>query len=873
VIFSSPLILLALLALPVLWWLLRATPPAPRAQNFPAVRLLAALRPREETPARTPWWLLALRLAAASLIIFGLAGPILGGGGTQISGSGPVLVVVDNGWASGPDWSARLAAAQAVLDQAERRNTPVALLATAAGLSAPRATPFMPASVLRPELSALAVLPWSTDRRGAAQVVGGLARGPSVYIADGVAGGDDGAFAAALAARGPVSELRGPLPARLLSVQATPAALTAVLTQTPMPTPRQEEVLAETGDGRVLARTEIDVAAGAASASAGVKLPTELRNQLSALRLAQAPGAGSVALLDEAARRRPVGLLTAASADTPLLGTNFYVERALAPFAEVRHGDAATLLGRPLSVLVTADRSLTGPDADRIDAWVRQGGFLIRFAGPEMGTAQDALLPEKLLEGDRQLGGAMSWSQPEHLAAFPPGPFAGLTVPQEVIVNRQVLAEPTAALPGDSWAMLTDGTPLVTAAHHGAGEIVLFHVTANADWSNLPLSGLFVDMLNRLVQRAAGVAVAGEARPLPPAQALDGAGVLGPPPPGARALAPGELASALVSPRHPPGFYGLEQDRHAFNLGGRIALAAAAAVPGAMQMSLAAAPRTVRLGPSLIAAALALLCIDLLLTLRLRGLLRPAVVALLLFFAPAARAASAESAALSTHLAYVVTGDASIDSTSKAGLSGLSDYVNDHTAAVLASPTGVVPGRDELTFYPLLYWPVTADAPADPKFTAALNDYTRHGGIVLIDTRGGGADGAFAPGTDAALKRVAAGLDVPRLAPLTNAHVLARAFYLLSDFPGRYEGATVWVQADQDRSNDSVSPVIIGANDWAAAWATDDDGRPLFATIPGGPRQRLLAWRFGVNLVMYALTGNYKGDQVHVPAILQRLGQ
>jgi hypothetical protein len=228
---------------------------------------------------------------------------------------------------------------------------------------------------------------------------------------------------------------------------------------------------------------------------------------------------------------------------------------------------------------------------------------------------------------------------------------------------------------------------------------------------------------------------------------------------------------------------------------------------------------------------------------------------------------------LSTHLAYIVTGDEAVDATSKAGLSGLSDYVNDHTAAVLASPAGVVPGRDELTFYPLLYWPVTAGASADAKFTAALNDYTRHGGIVLIDTRGGGADGAFAPGTDAALKRVAAGLDVPRLAPLTNAHVLARAFYLLSEFPGRYEGATVWVQADQDRSNDSVSPVIIGANDWAAAWATDDDGRPLFATIPGGPRQRLLAWRFGVNLVMYALTGNYKGDQVHVPAILQRLGQ
>ncbi len=114
---------------------------------------------------------------------------------------------------------------------------------------------------------------------------------------------------------------------------------------------------------------------------------------------------------------------------------------------------------------------------------------------------------------------------------------------------------------------------------------------------------------------------------------------------------------------------------------------------------------------------------------------------------------------------------------------------------------------------------------------------------------------------------------MPPLAPLTTAHVLARAFYLLQDFPGRYAGDTVWVQRDQDRSNDSVSPVIIGAHDWAAAWAIDAEGRNPYATIPGGARQRTLAYRFGVNLVMYALTGNYKGDQVHVPAMLERLGQ
>jgi len=196
-IFTAPWVLLALLALPVLWWLLRATPPAPRAQNFPAIRLLAALRPREETPARTPWWLLALRLAASALIIIGVAGPVAGGGGDALPGRGPVLLVVDNGWASGPDWPARQAAISSVLDRAERDGRKVALLATAAGLEPPHATAFMPASVLRPIASALMPSPWGDDRGAAAHAIGGLAAGPTVYLADGVAGqGRAGAFPA-----------------------------------------------------------------------------------------------------------------------------------------------------------------------------------------------------------------------------------------------------------------------------------------------------------------------------------------------------------------------------------------------------------------------------------------------------------------------------------------------------------------------------------------------------------------------------------------------------------------------------------------------------------------------------------------------------
>jgi hypothetical protein len=311
-------------------------------------------------------------------------------------------------------------------------------------------------------------------------------------------------------------------------------------------------------------------------------------------------------------------------------------------------------------------------------------------------------------------------------------------------------------------------------------------------------------------------------------------------------------------------------------------LQAQASVPGARLERLGEVAAERALGPPLLAIALLLLAVDLLISLRFRGLLRAAgATAFAVVFALLPAAARADDdpmatrfPALTTKLAYVITGDDQVDGVSRAGLTGLSDYVNRRTAATLGSPVAVTPGQDDLSFYPLIYWPVLADAgpPSDAAITS-LNDYMGHGGIVLIDTREAGSGEDFSPGSAAALARIGRGLAVPPLAPLTTDHVLARSFYLLQDFPGRYTGDTVWVQRDQDRANDSVSPVIIGGNDWASAWATDASGRNPYAVMPGGARQRVMAYRFGVNLVMYALTGNYKGDQVHVPAILERLGQ
>jgi hypothetical protein len=894
-IFAAPWVLLALPALPLLWWLLRVTPPAPRSESFPAIRLLMGLHAREETPARTPWWLLLLRMIAATLVILALARPVLDAG-SMLAGSGPILLVVDNGWASAGDWLRRMQAADTVLDRAERAGRQVALLATApdgAG-AAPLVTAPLPVADQRARVAALHPEPWPPDRAAATTALLAWHQPGSavVYLGDGLTHGADFVpFAAALGQAGTVTELRGQgTPVRLLLPPRNEAdRLVARIAKVPEPLAAQAVVLAQSGDGRTLARAIVDLAASVSEGTAAMVLPPELRNRLSRLVLEGPPSAASVVLLDERWKRRPVGVLAGdiASADTPFAGALYYLRRALSPFTEVREADLATLLQREVSVLILADRPLpAGAERDALTRWVEQGGLLIRFAGPR--TAEqpigetDVLMPVKLLGGDRQLGGALSWAEPAGVAQFTAGsPFSGLSVPEEVKVNRQVLAEPSADLGGHTWAALADGTPLVTQATRGAGRVVLFHVTANADWSNLPLSGLFVDILRRLVALSAGVAPISDASVLAPAETLDGFGLLSAPPQAATGLRADEIGRSVASPRHPPGLYGPENGRRALNLSANLpAPEAAPPVPGARIENYAAAGPERALGPALLACAVILLALDLLIALGLRGLLRPsrvgaAVLLLGLLAAPMAQALEVNpTPALATRLGYIVTGDGQLDAVSRTGLEGLSEYVNRRTAATLSEPDAVEPGKTDLSFYPLLYWPIIADAqPLSTEQTSALNDYMSRGGIIMIDTRDSGSGTGFAPGTGSALQRVAQGLVIPPLAPLTTEHVLARAFYLLQDFPGRYTGESVWVQRDQDRANDSVSPVIIGGNDWASAWAVDDGGRNPYAVIPGGARQRTVAYRFGVNLVMYALTGNYKGDQVHVPAILQRLGQ
>jgi len=906
--FLSPLWLGALAGLPVLWWLLRVTPPSPRQVAFPAIAILLRLRPKEETPARTPWWLLLLRLLIAAAVIVALAHPILNPQ-AQLPGNGPVLLVVDDGWAAARNWEARRRALDALLDRAERANRPTMLITTAPGFAGepPQMTRLARAAETRIAVAALLPKPWPVDRKAAREAVAALrleAPAAITYLGDAIEDGGLTPLLETLARLGPVEFLRDPpgaTPRLALPPATDPAALTFAVRRLEggMPDTLALRLLAE--DGRLLARETVGFAAGDTRAQIRLVLPPEIRNRATRVEIEGEASAGAVVLLDERFRRRPVGLVAAgggAERNQPLLGETYYLQRALAPLADLRSGMVAELLQRDLAVLVLADVGrLAEAEFAAVEAWVQRGGLLLRFAGPRLAEAADALVPVRLRAGgSRTFGGALTWAQPAQLAPFDAAsPFAGLVVPDDVRINRQVLAEPSLDLPQRSWARLADGTPLITAERRGEGWVVLVHTTATPDWSTLALSGLFVEMLQRLVALSQGVAGDGATGTLPPVAALDGFGRLGAPPASAAPIVASEALRLAVGPRHPPGWYGADAARRALNLSGNLAsYKPITELPLGLRAGAYAGAAEIDAKPWLLLAALALLLGDFALSLWLRGGLRTArraatAAALVLVLggttlpdataqtsSPAARRdlEPAMLATLSTHLAYVRSGVTEIDSITRAGLVGLGAALSRRTAIDPGPPIEVDLETDDLSVFPLIYWPIAIEAPRpSPAAIGRVQRFLRTGGMILFDTREleFGAPGAGGGPAAARLREILRGLDLPPLAPVPPGHVLTKAFYLLSEFPGRMAGAPVWVESSERSGNDGVSSVIIGAHDWAAAWATDRQGRPLYAAVPGGETQREFAVRFGVNVAMYALTGNYKGDQVHVESILERI--
>ncbi|MGZ3235701.1 MAG: BatA domain-containing protein, partial [Croceibacterium sp.] len=394
--FAEPMLLLGLLSLPVLWWLLRVMPPRPRRVEFPPTRLLFDIAPKEETPSRTPWWLTALRLLAAALVILAAAGPIWNPhNGTAPGSSAPLVILLDDGWSAASSWDARIKAADELIADADNDRRGVALVP----LSEPaRDITIMPGGTARVALRQLAPKPYSIERVETLPAIGRFLKVTGdceiAWLSDGVDTGRGPEFLDALSKtigdRALTIYEGGTAPPLALAAAENAAAKMTVKVLRTGGGIEAGLVRAPDQKGSPIGEARYSFAPQDRETEAAFDLPVELRNDIARLEIAGERSAGAVQLLDKRWRRRAIGVVSGSSSDTaqPLLASTFYLARALGPFADVRLGDKGApqqvitqFLDQKLPMMILADVGTLSPEIrERLAAWIEQGGVLVRFA-------------------------------------------------------------------------------------------------------------------------------------------------------------------------------------------------------------------------------------------------------------------------------------------------------------------------------------------------------------------------------------------------------------------------------------------------------------------------------------------------------------
>lgn len=554
-------------SLPGLWWLMQTIPPKPKLIDFPAIRLLFNLSAEDKQSASIPLWQRLLRLGAVSAAVIGLADPQFEAPGALGEGSGPVLIVVDNGWESAKNWNDIQRRIEGVLKTASRQGRSVMILPTAPEFAAERkAGTLREAREALGDLPSLSPHPWPADHAAALRALADqkLQGASVIWFSNGQNDPRVPDFVRKLEGIGNVSVFKGLAENAAHLLSARPGNELGALVHRLAPGPEEAITITASGEnGAVLTQAQAHFLQGSLSAEVVFDVPPELRRQIAKLSVPGEDHAGAVLLLDESWRKRSVGLL-AGQGEGSLLQDSYYIKPAVAPFTDLYTGSTAEILKHNLSVVIMTDEAVLGEDDRRqLEDWVKKGGMLLRFAGPKLAAQpQDSLVPLPLIAGENHMGGELSGNTARGLAPFPANsPLAGMKRPESLSVHTRVLPETTpSGLPAGTeiWAEFEDGVPFISARHQGDGWSVLVHSTAGMDWSNLPLAeDFFLEMMKSIITRSKSAGAKAElTKPLPPLNVLDAHGRLGAPTRGNIELTRQALKDGYLGPVSPPGFYG-----------------------------------------------------------------------------------------------------------------------------------------------------------------------------------------------------------------------------------------------------------------------------------------------------------------------------
>ena len=509
-----------------------------------------------------------------------------------------------------------------------------------------------------------------------------------------------------------------------------------------------------------------------------------------------------------------------------------------------------------------------------------KGGTLIRFSGERLVEKKSNFLPSQDTFGRiRNIEGQLTINKKLFISDFKKDSiFHGLSVPQDIIINKQLIFD-TFPKQVKVLATLNDNTPLVSMIKYGEGEIILFHVGANNDWSNLPISSLFPDMINRVLLFSKDYNPS-NFKNLNLHKEIDGFGNLVSPKKIVSMDSFDKLKTLKPSFNNPPGQYENNQISIVLNLSTNINQNKTEKTNPSV-LSNYSFKNTKDLSSTILKVILSMFIIDILIIIMIKNNVifskfftkRNNLIVFILFSLTFIKLDSL--VASETFLAYIKIEDTQINNISENGLETIRNLLITRTSINPKGVIGLDIKSDYIYSYPFIYWPLTKNLLSIKKpEIIKIKNYLNNGGILFFDIIGFSRKNLNLK--EKKFKEIRFFLNeigANELSIIPKGHTLTKSFYLLNKFPGKWDNRILFVENSNLQYKDGVSSIILGFNDWAKAWASDINNLPLFPVVPGGERQRELSYRFGINIAMYALTGNYKSDQIHSKSILKRLSK
>ena len=889
IFFTYPFFLLAFFLFPFIWRFLKTVPPSPKLKKFPAIVFLAKNKSMDNKPEKNSNLIVVLRLLLLSFIILGFSQPQINRSNNDIVSN---LIIIDNSRFSSLAWKSTInKITQLILENNNEQNNFSIITTTESTKNNLFYLHGKNSSEILESLSSLKPFPWDPNYSLLKKKINNFEKKfDNIYwftepidIKD-----KTGLFDELSKNNIKIFNINEEKIPPIIKFKSQKNDNFNFEIFHPLKIFNEGTIDCYSFDNRLLFKTSFKTnliqQQNFYVSEVQLAVPSSLKNKIDYFRFNNINSSSTKVFLSETQKKKTVGIIETNQNNQTLNfdSGNYFVEKALKTNFEIKKNSFDKILDKEIKLLFVDDQFINYDESiEELEKWINDGGTLVKFAGENFIKDIESLSHKKLrsafsLTGKKiSIGGKLSLKQSLNLLEVSDeSPLHGLEIPNEIEITKYIESSPSSSYRNiNVWLRLENGTPLISSISQSKGQIILFHIPCNTTWSNLTLSYFFVDILQKIVDQSKGVKLR-ENRTLKPFKNLDAFGELVDPSPQSLNITNINMLKTLkINFNHPPGLYKDVYGIYALNSGRSNQLKfKLSRFNNKISFDQKYNEKNINLRNSLFVLAIFLFITDTIVTLFSRQLLnfKKLIFSIFFLFLSISLELKAEKIEISeiseNKIGYILNGNPEIDEVSYNGLKNLSDIITQKTAAIFTDPKSIDLKKDKLFSFPLIYWATNTEVKSLPK---KIKQYINDGGLLLIDCKLNQDEIII----DKCLKRFETLLESNfpgNLEILNKSHAIAKSFYLLKNFPGRRNEPVFFFKSNSLKF-DNASSVVFGNNDWTGAWAKNNEDDFLFPILENNPNQRNMSFRFGLNLLIYSLTGNYKTDQVHIPEILKRM--